>query len=274
MLAASLGFATMATCVAWAHRVAPTLDTAMTSFVRSIVNLVALVLFAWREPGALWGDRRASLWLRGAFGAVSLLAYFASIPLVGTGEAAFLNSTSLFWVAVLAPYVVHEKTRPATWIAIAGALVGTALLAHPRADLDVSWGRALGVGSGLSSALAYLTVRRASRTNSPAAVVFYFTLVSTVISGIWVLVEQAALPPIGALGVLAGAGLAATVAQLLMTEAYRTGAAAPIAAAGASGPAVTALFGWFFLDQVPDALSAAGMGVLFVSAVLLPFLSR
>lgn len=273
MLVASALFSVMALCVGEAHRYDPELSTFVATFFRSVVNLVLLVLLSLRNPRRLLGDGRPSLWLRGVFGSLSLATYFAALDQVGVGEAAFLNNTSTFWVAASAPFVLGEPTRPATWGAVTGSLVGMVLLAHPRPEA-APFGRVLGLLSGVTAAGAYLTVRRASATNPPIAIVFYFTVVGTLLSTVIVLALHLPFPhQPEALLALVGAGTAATFAQLAMTEAYRIGPAAPVAATGAAGPFLSAVLGWLFLGQVPDSTGLIGMAVLFAAGVALPFLS-
>jgi drug/metabolite transporter (DMT)-like permease len=59
-----------------------------------------------------------------------------------------------------------------------------------------------------------------------------------------------------------------------MTDAYRMAPAALMSATSAAGPLLTALAGWFFFAEVPDAEGQVGMGILVVTSVLLPLLGR
>ena len=119
---------------------------------------------------------------------------------------------------------------------------------------------------------AYISVRKAAASNRPAVIVFWFTLVSSVASSVLVVATGARLPAdVITVLLLVGAGLCATVAQLLMTTAYRDGHVASVAAAGAAGPLLTALFGWWLLEQVPDARALVGMAILLVTSAVLPF---
>ncbi len=273
MLGASAFFALMATFVGLAHQRDPNLSTIVASAVRSSVNLLVLVAISIRAPSQLWGDRRGALWLRGVLGAASLLTYFGALSAVGIGEAAFLNNTSTLWVATLAPFFLAEKTSGRTWVAIAGSLIGLALLVQPRADGDIT-GRILGLASGVCAAGAYLSVRRASATNGPTQIVFYFTLISTLVSVAILLYQRTAITmSLDVLALLTAGGICATIAQVWMTRAYQLGPAAPLAASGAAGPLFTALLGWAVLAQVPDERALVGMGILLVAAILLPFLS-
>ncbi|MDP2307560.1 MAG: DMT family transporter [Pseudomonadota bacterium] len=272
MLLGSVLFAGMATFVGFAHRRDPSLSTFTSSAFRSVVNLLALVIVSWRAPLQLVGDARPALWARGLLGAVALLTYFACIRYVSLGEAAFLNQTSAIWVALLAPWLLGQRTSIAAWIAIAGSLAGVGLLAHPRPGSDDTLGRALGLASGLAAAGAYVSVNKASATNSSVTIVFWFTLMSSIASIALMLATGARLPvDLVTAGYLVGAGLSATAAQLLMTAAYRDGHVASVAAAGAASPLITTLLGWVLLDQVPDTRARFGMAVLVVCSAVLPF---
>lgn len=274
MFGAGVLFATMATFVGLAHHQDPGLSTLVSSAVRSGVNLVALLLLARFDLPLLLGDGRRALWVRGLLGGVSLISYFTALSRVGVGEAAFLNQTSAVWVAALAPRVLGEPTGRMTWLAVLGSLVGVALLGHPRDAEGDLLGRVGGLASGLFAAGAYVSIRRAGRTNGPLTIVFYFTLVASLVSVSACLLAGVGLPrdPLVWL-YLAGSGLAATFAQLVMTSAYRMGKAGPVAAAGALGPPLNVLGGWLFLGQVPDGMAWIGMGVLLVSGMVLPFLA-
>lgn len=274
MLAASMGFAAMALCISLAHRREPGLSTHMSSFVRAVVNTLALLPLAGFDRRRLLGDGRMALWVRGLSGGAALGTYFAALPRIGMGEAAFLNQTSAVWVAALAPSVLGEPSRAVVWIAIAASLVGMGLLGHPREGGSDAVGRLLGAVSGLAAASAYLSVRRASQSNGPVAIVFYFTFTASLISGGLAWLSGASLPGDAVTAaLLVAAGLLATVAQLWMTEAYRRAPAALASATAAAGPFLSTLLGIGFLGQVPDALGWVGMGVLGVAAIAIPLLT-
>jgi S-adenosylmethionine uptake transporter len=271
MTAACLLFAAMAVLVSAAHRVDPEMSVLVASLVRSVVNLVALVLLAKGSVARLWGDGRPALWSRGVFGGLSLLCYFLGLMRLSAGEAAFLNQTSAVWVAALAPLLIGEPTPRRIWFAIAGSMVGLGFLGFPRGTEGDLLGRVAAAASGLFASFAYVSIRRASETNTPLTIVFYFTVVGTAVSALLALgldVPWPRDPRVYAL--LAGSGVCATVAQLWMTEAYRMGPASVVAAAGAAGPVFNGLLGWWFLDQAPDGPAAIGMAILLVTGILLP----
>ncbi len=265
----------MATFVGAAYQRDPTLSTWVTTVFRSGVNLLALVALAKGNWRVLVGDARPALWVRGVLGALSLITYFTALAHLGVGESAFLNQTSAVWVALLAPVFLGERTGRLVWVAVACSLVGVALLAQPREGTGGEvLGRTMGLASGFCAAGAYLSVRKAGETNPPITIVFYFTLMAAVGSLMVTVIGGARIPRDGmTLLLLVGSGLAATLAQLIMTEAYRIGRAGPVAAAGAAGPLFSTLLGAAMLGQIPDRRAAVGMGILVLSGIGLPFLA-
>jgi drug/metabolite transporter (DMT)-like permease len=273
MLLSCVFFALMALSVGLAQQRDPALDTAVASLYRAATNLVCVLFIGRFDLRALRGDGRWALWTRGLWGSASLLTYFAALSHLPIGEGAFLNATSAVWVAGLAPVVLKERTPPEVWLAVFGALLGVGLLVEPRGGDGL--GRALGLASGALASLAYLSVRQAAATNGPLTVVFYFTGIATVICAAWAALTGAPWPTDPHLiGLLVAAGVCATLGQLLMTRAYQLGRAAPVAAAGAFGPLLTAVLGAASLGQLPDARGLIGMGVLLLTSTLLPFLGE
>lgn len=275
MLVSSLLFATMGTLVGAAHQRDPSLDAWVTSAWRASVNLLTLLALTRGRRELLLGDGRAALWVRGFTGAASMIAYFGALMYLSVGEAAFLNQTSAVWVALLGPATLGEPTSPLVWLAVLGSLGGLGLLAHPRELSGDLLGRGLGLGSGLVAALAYLSVRRASATNPPSAIVFYFTFLASIIAVLGALLAGSPWPrdPV-VMVLLAGSGVAATLAQLGMTRAYTLSPAAPVAAASAMSPLFSTVMGAIFLGQVPDGRARMGMVLLLVSGLVLPWLAE
>ncbi|QSA99082.1 DMT family transporter [Methylococcus sp. EFPC2] len=277
MVMASLLFSVMNVCVYAVAIYQPELSAMTVSFVRVSVNLVILVIpaLAAGRPASLFGDGRASLWLRGLFGAVALMLSFTAIQRIGPGESSFLNASSGLFVVLLGPWLLSQRNSRATWLAVLGAFAGIFLLFEPRWDGDDFPGRAMALLGGLLSALAYLMVARAGRSNSPESVIFYFCLVAITLHVAWFAwagYSIPTLPEIWALMLLGG--LAASGAQHFMTRAYQTAPAALVSAVGYAAPVLSLAWGIVFFDRIPDPRALVGCALVLGFGVLLPFLTR
>jgi len=276
MVVASLMFSLMNACVYAIGLCEPQLPAATVSFVRILVNLCILAVPAlWgRRFLGLFGDRRLSLWLRGLFGTLALMMSFASIQMIGPGESAFLGASSGVFVALLGPLVLRQRNSPLVWLAILGALAGLGLLFQPRFAADDFLGRALGLGTGVLAALAYLMVAKAGRSNSTETVIFYFCLAGVVLHlgffGVYGY-RWPSSPDVWVL-LLAG-GSSASVAQFYMTRAYQIAPAALVGAVGYLSPVLSLGWGVALFARAPDAQGLAGCALVLVFGVMLPFLS-
>lgn len=269
MWISSLLFSGMALCVGEAHRADPNLGTGTTSFVRAVVNLALVLLLVQGDWRLLVFDARPALWLRGLAGTGALMCYFAAVARSGLGEAAFLNHTSTFWVALLAPVVLGERTGRGTWAAVVVALGGLVLLLEPGQGDGT--GRALGAVSGVLATVAYMAIRSAANDVPAVSTVAWFTGIGTIGAGALALTEP--WPAWGpAWGWMVGAGVFATVAQLAMTRAYQLSPAALVSAVAAAGPLFSAVWDWLWLDARPGPRQVAGMVALVLASSVLPFI--
>ena len=276
MLLACVLFAVMATCVYAASLTQPPVAAAMVSFIRLSVNLTFLVIPAFwkRDLGGLFGDLRASLWLRGLFGGVSLILSFSSIQSIGPGESTFLSASSGIFVAALSPWLLAQRNAFGDWLAITGAVGGLYLLVHPQAEVTNLAGRLMGLGAGFLAALAYLMIARAGRSNPPRTIVFYFCLVGLMVHGLWFASLGFRLP-VGRepwLWTLA-AGAAGSIAQIYLTRAYQLAPATLVSAVGYSAPVMSLLLGIVLFDKSPGPDAMAGCALILASGVALPFIS-
>ena len=275
MLVACLLFSLMNTSVYAISRVDGSIDGCVISFVRILCNLAILAIPAmWRsDVASLFGDLRPSLWLRGLFGASALMLSFVAIPRIGPGESAFLTASNGVFIALLCPLVLGQKNTWLGWLAILGSFVGVSLLFAPGpTDADLV-GRAMALASGLLSALAYLMVARAGRSNSPATVIFYFCLMALVLHALYFSIYGFRLPEqLSVWGLLLFTGAVGSGAQHFMTRAYQRAPAAAVGAVGYFAPVLSLAWGAVVFKQIPSQSALLGSLLIFLFGVILPFL--
>ncbi len=275
MLLACLLFSSMNTSVYAIRYFEADIPATMISFVRIMSNLLIVIapaIMAGRLT-TLFGDRRPSLWLRGLFGTLALMLSFTSITRIGPGESAFLTASSGVFVALLGPLVLGQKNSWLMWLAIIGSFAGVMLLFKPDAHSVDLLGRAMALLSGLLSALAYLMVARAGRSNSPQSVIFYFCLVALLVHLAYFAGYGFRLPQRPETwGLLLLTGLLGSGAQLCMTRAYQMAPAALVSAVGYLAPVLSLAWGIALFAQLPGPNALLGALLILLFGVLLPFL--
>lgn len=277
MLLASVLFSLMNTCVYAVRLYDNEMPAAMVSFVRVLSNLLLLILPALycRNLASLYGDRRPSLWLRGLFGSTALMLSFAAISRIGPGESAFLTATSGVFVALLGPWVLGQKNTWLVWLAILGSFAGVALLFKPDGHgMDLT-GRAMALISGFLSALAYLMVARAGRSNAPRSVIFYFCVVAVLLHVLYFAKFGFQLPYKREIwGLLLLIGLLGSGAQFCMTRAYQAAPAALVSAVAYLAPVLSLVWGFTFFTQWPGQNALVGSLLILIFGVVLPFIRK
>ncbi len=218
MAASSLVFSAMSLLVPFA-KPASTFVMASSRYVIGIAAVLGMALFGLtrlRFRNWLW------LVIRGVFGAVATYLYYYGIVTLGLGMGTILNYTYPVFAAVLAPLLLGERLP---WDVAAAVLVsfgGIFLVVDPLASGagGVSRDMTLALLGGVTSGVAVVAVRKLRETESSPVI-----YLSQCVFGILVTGYPAARSsfsfglPVWI--VLLGIGILATVAQLLMTSAYR-----------------------------------------------------
>lgn len=271
MIAASFLFACMGVCVKLA---AETHSAVEITFWRSAIalllmyGLVRLRGVSLRTPHWRWQITR------GVVGFSALFSYFYAITLLPLATAVTLNYTSAIFLAL---YLVLAGWRMRTGMlgALAIGLAGIVLLLKPTLHEDQLVGGLIGLGSGVLAGMAYFSVRELGARGEPETrTVFYFSLVATVCSAIWLAFGE--INPVDADSglILFGVAALATLAQLAMTRAYSRGKTLMSAALAYSTVIFSSLAGMLFWGEVLTASAWAAIGLIILSGIAATHFSR
>jgi len=161
---------------------------------------------------------------------------------------------------------LREKVPGRLWRVLALGFVGILLVLKPGSEF-FSPASLVGLASAMFAAVAQVGIRRLTRTEPAARIVFYFALIGTVASAPAAL--AAWRPPTGAMwAVLLVMGFLATLGQLSMTRAYSHAPAAQVGPFIYAGPIFAGLFDWWMWKVLPDRLFVVGALLVAVAAVL------
>jgi drug/metabolite transporter (DMT)-like permease len=195
------------------------LNGGQVTLVRFTFGLAAIGAVFAARPGTFRPVRLGLLVSRGAFGAAAALLYFLAIERIPAGEATLLNNTFPIWAVLLSLVLLNERPTIHLAIALAIATSGVFLvLGGGSVRLALGWGELLGIFSAITGGAAVTSMRALRATDNAPTIFFAFALGGVLVSlpyalGTW---PTTWVPYAAALGV----GVAAFLAQLLMTEAY------------------------------------------------------
>lgn len=262
MLVAALGFAIMGALVKVG---AQKFSGSELVFYRSLFGLVVIWGFIFTNKLPLATPVMFKQMSRALVGFASLVLFFYAIAHLPLATAITLNYTSPLFLAVFMPFLLHEKPKKTLFIGLIIGFIGVAMLLKPSFTQQDWLAGSMGLLSGIGAAIAYVHVKQLGIAREPDwRTVFYFTLVSTIGAGLWMLIGSFHPLAWQDLPILLGLGLSATIAQLAMTRAYRTGDTLVVASLAYITVVLASLFGviWWHEHLSFDAWLATGLIIL------------
>lgn len=238
------------------------------SFFRSLFALIPVCIVIQLGGGFAntlrtrhgWGHLGRSL-----IGLSTMVGMFWSFHLLPLGDAIALNFAGPLFLTALSVPMLGEKVGIHRWSAVLVGFVGVLIIVRPSGDV-LNFGALIALAAALGNAFAVIAIRQLSRTEPPNTIVFYFTLLTTLVLGMtlpfaWVTPTVTELAMLVAMGLLGGGG------QLLVTRAYSLAPAAVVAPLNYSSLLLAVLFGWLTWGDVPTATMAAGAAVVMASGL-------
>ena len=214
-----------------------------------------------------WGRRRGLLALRGLLGTMALGCIFAALKRLPLAEATVLQFLYPTLTAALAWILLGESPNRRSLGALLIGWLGVMVLVRPGNGVFPMGGVLLALAGAVLTSLAYVSVRELARTESPLVIVFWFPMVSALLSLPLVLLHPVA--PIGndMLWLLA-IGLCTQAGQLGLTEGLARLPAARATPIGYVQVAFASFWGWWVFGETMAPTSLLGGGLVLVAALL------
>ena len=264
MVLASLLFAIMG---AFVKEATQTVSSLQTVFFRSVIALVMVVPWMFYKKIPIIGKNKVLLFVRGASGFIALWLTFYVTSKIKLADAAILNRTAIFFVAILAGIFLKEKITKHLWLYTTLAFIGASLIIKPERDF-INIPGILGVVAGFFAGVAYVAVKKLHDTESFFTIVFSFAFLGAFFSLLLGFNEFSWLTE-WEIFCLLGLGITGTIAQLLMTKSYLYADASIISPFSFASVLFSFLFGLIFWGEVWNFTSFAGAFLLIVSGVLI-----
>lgn len=233
---------------------------------RSFVGFLALLPVLWRHGGlsALATRRPLGHVLRtlcGFIGTVTAVYGYATLPLATVTALGF--AMPLF-LTVLSVPLLGERVGPRRGCAVLAGLGGVLLMLRPWETSGAlpPWPVAIVLAGVVTWALSMVTIRRMGEAGERnVTIVAWYSLGTAGLAAIGAVPGWIA-PSMSQLVALTAAGLLSGVAQLLMTEGYRSGETTLVAPFEYGAILYATVLGIALWGEWPDVWSLLGVAVL------------
>lgn len=191
---------------------------------------------------------------------------FSALPMATVYSMLFLAP---FLIALLAIRFLGEKATPAHWAAIATGFAGILIVLRPG-FVPFSLPVAAGLAAAVLFSVSWVIVRRI-RSGNDSALCFTFYVQMMIAAGSFVLMSLRGfeIPGIAELGILALAGGASAIGNILLARAYLLAPSASVAPFHYVQILWGVVFGAVFFGDFPDLWTGAGAALIIGAGLFL-----
>jgi drug/metabolite transporter (DMT)-like permease len=211
---------------------------------------------------------------RGAAVSVATLCFFLGVMAMPLADATAIQFTSPILTALLAPLVLGERTRPATWAATLLAFLGVLVVLRPNL-VEIGLPALFPLGAALG--MSWLMMLNRMTAGVAPVMVMQFLLAATAapllvaaaaLLHLTGLVEIAAPSSVVVLKCL-GVAVFATTGHTLIFAAVERANASIVAPMTYVQLLVAAALGWLLFRDAPDAATFGGAALIIAGGLLL-----
>ncbi len=201
--------------------------------------------------------------LTGAF--VALTCSIWALAVLPLTTAITLGFAKIFFVAILAKLALNESISPPRVVAVCVGFMGVVVVMRPGVDGLIDSHAVIPVIGALGAAVAVISVRKLSQTESTATLLVYQAVFVGVLAGIpllglWV------TPDLPDLFFLLAMGVLATIGQWVGVHALRLGEASVVGNIEYVYIIYAALLGYFVFAEIPDSYTVLGALIIIGSS--------
>jgi len=257
-------FSLMGVCIRYASH---TVDNSTIVFFRNFVGLFIFLPLIFKHGTGFFKTEK--IWMhtwRAVIGLIAMYGFFYAIAHLKLSNAMVFTYSSPIFIPLIAWLFLKEKITKSMFLAAAIGLIGVIFVAKPDAGMFNQMS-VIGLGASFLAAMAFVTVRALTSTESPEKIVFYFCLIGTLISMVpmfWLWRPYSWTE----LGFLICAGLLANISQIFMSNAYKLAPAGQIGPVNYIAIIFAGIWGVMFWRETPDQYSLMGFALILTAIVL------
>lgn len=236
------------------------------NFFALVVSLVTLM--RTKTKFRIGKGNTKYLVFRSVSGGIGMVCNFYAVDHMAISDASILNKLSPFFAIVFSYFALKEKVNLFEWMSVVMAFIGALFVVKPSFQFAEVVPAVAGVLGGLGAGLAYTFVRKLGmRGENSMIIVAFFSGFTSLMLLPNLIFNYSSMTGIQWM-YLVLTGIAAAGGQIFITKAYAKAPAKEISVYDFSIVLFAAVFGFMFLEQIPDYLSFIGYFIIIGTAVV------
>jgi len=215
--------------------------------------------------GTLRTRRPVGHLLRSALNLGTMLTFYYALARLPLADAISIGYAAPLFMTVLSVPLLHERVGWRRWSAVFIGFLGVIVILRPSGT-GLDWGSLLALLSAFLYALTLITSRQLSGTESSHTILFYYSVAVLVATGaampwMWVTPRWTDLWAFGL------AGVAGSVGQYLLNQAFRYGEVSLLAPIEYLTLLWATLFGFVVWGELPGPAVLGGAAIIIASTL-------
>lgn len=239
-------------------------------FYRGAVSMFFLTLWLvfTRKYELLKTKRPLAHFGRSVIGTIGVACVYWAYSLMPMGDVAVLLLTSSLFVTMLSVPLLGETVGAWRWGAVVIGFIGAGFVGNPFTHDFSLYGFSVALTAAFMVSLVFIFLSKLGKTESAFTTVFYFSLTSTLVSGVYMIFKGHAPDP-AVYWPLLGTGVASLASLLLKTEAYKNADASFLSPLDYMNLLWSILFGFMFWGDLPTWTMLGGAALIIGSNALI-----
>jgi len=244
------------------------LDPFILVFWRNLLSCLLIILGIMFSRSATVKDLRTDNLrqhaLRSLFSMIVLYSYFYTVNTLNLGIAVLFLSMGPIFIPVLALIFYRRMSDRALWIGLCVAFLGVTLITQPG-GVTLSYGLLFVLISGLFGGASTLTIWSMSNTESPIRQLFYFSILSLLLSLPLAMLHWK-LPTANTFTPIVILGISTTLAQYFLSRGFSLAPAEKIYAWNYLSIVISSVGAYLGWGEKLSALTVVGMTFVVIGA--------
>lgn len=237
-------------------------------FIQYFTCLIVMTLLASKNKFRdLKTNNFKYLIIRSVAGVLAFSCYVISVTKIPLVNATLLNNTAPVFIPLITLFWLKNKIDEKIWWGISIGFIGIIFIIKPSEGMLFRSGDLFGLAAGILLAMAYVALKILTKTESNITIIFYYSLISSILS-LPFAISNWSNPPliIWVYGVLCGVSF--ILCLYLIQYAYRYADAVKLSPFNYSVIVFSGLFDWIIFDHVPGISSLLGIALVTVGGIL------
>jgi len=205
--------------------------------------------------------------IRGITGILAFGCGVAAITKIPLVNASLLNNTAPLFIPIITLLWLKTKIDEKIWYGIVTGFIGIILILRPKPGDLLSEGDMYGIAAGIFLAIAYVSLKILTKTESFITVLFYYSAIATMLSLPFAIMNWTNPPlEIWIYGILTGICFISYL--FLIQYSYGLVDAIKLAPFNYAVVVFTGIFDWLIFKNVPGLLSLLGIALVIIGGIL------